>query len=379
MSPYLIDTTLRDGEQAPGVTFTLKEKLQIASILNELGIDEVEAGTPAIGADEQESIKLIASAGFSFSTSCWCRTNYHDIDIASKLGTDAINLSLPVSDIQLNALGKTRSWVLSELQKLIPAVCQNFRHVTMGAQDATRANLSFLKEFIFLASDSGARRIRISDTVGISDPQDIMNLFAELSSEFPDINFEFHGHNDLGMATANSISALNAGAECLSATINGLGERAGNAALEEIVATLHYRKNVTRFNTKVINRLCEFVAKAANRTIPSDKPLIGKSVFTHESGIHTSLLIKNRETYQFIDSKDFGNNTMNFLIGKHSGKASIIEFFRRHNIDITSTEASAILNVIKQKTNTRKTSLTSNQILKIYYNLQSNVNILDDL
>ena len=249
MHTYLIDTTLRDGEQAPGVVFSGLEKMRIAEMLHELGIDEVEAGTPAIGSEEREVIKRIANAGFRFKTSCWCRANIKDILEAAKLQTQSINISLPVSDIQIDTLGKSRGWVLKQLKETVALAVQYFPHVTMGAQDGSRADIDFLNEFIFYSSEAGAKRIRISDTVGIADPLQIAELFKAVAKQFPEIAFEFHGHNDLGMATANSVAAIKGGASCISATINGLGERAGNAVLEEVVAWLTINQTKQEYNT----------------------------------------------------------------------------------------------------------------------------------
>lgn len=364
--PYIIDTTLRDGEQTPGVVFSAKEKIRIARLLDSLGVDEVEAGTPAIGQEEKAIIKTIAKSGFSFKTSCWCRASVNDITEASKLGTQSVNISLPVSDVQIDTLGKSKEWVLKNLRNSVAFAKQHFPHVTQGAQDASRADIRFLKEFVYYATEAGANRIRINDTVGISDPRETYMLIKSLKKSFPDVEFEFHGHNDLGMATANAIAAINAGVECVSATVNGIGERAGNSALEEIIAYLFSKKNIERFNTKVINELGNYVAAAANIETAFNKAITGKNAFVHESGIHTAAILKNRKSYQVLNPEDFGANPMSFTYGKHSGKNAIAEFFSDKGIPVDGFTAQTILVMVKQVVAARKSPVTENELIAFY-------------
>ena len=366
MTPYLIDTTLRDGEQAPGVVFSRKEKMRIAIMLDELGVDEVEIGTPAISNEEKLIIKAIASSGFSFKTSSWCRANLEDIKEASKLGTSSINISLPVSDIQIETMGKSQKWVLANLVETTQYASGFFSHRTVGAQDATRANIHFLKEYIAIAQESGAQRVRIADTVGISSPNEIQALFLDLSQSFPTMEFEFHGHNDLGMATANAITAYKSGANCISATVNGLGERAGNAVLEEFIAYLIYKEKNTAYNSKMVAELCNYVADKSGLKLATNKPLIGEKVHTHESGIHTSAILKNRASYQFINPLDFGQKEAGFCFGKHSGKASILHFFKEKNLYFDENIVQYILSSVKKKASCLKRPLTEIDLMNIY-------------
>lgn len=367
MSPYLIDTTLRDGEQAPGVVFSKREKMKIAMYLNDLGVDEVEIGTPAISYDERAIIKAIASEGYSYKTSSWCRANLKDIKEASRLGTTSINISLPVSDVQIKTLGKSRDWVLSELKKNTEFASNYFAHVTVGAQDATRANIDFLKQYIYFSQECGASRVRIADTVGISSPLEIQELFSNLTGSFPAMEFEFHGHNDLGMATANAITAYKSGAKCLSATVNGLGERAGNSVLEELIAYFLYKEKNTRYKSKIISTLCNYVADNSRLKLATNKPLIGKKVHTHESGIHTSAILKNKKSYQFINPEDFGQDNDGFCFGKHSGKASINHFFKTKNLFLDEHRAQQILSLVKENSCSWKRPLTELDLMQIYH------------
>jgi len=237
-SPHIIDSTLRDGEQAPGVVFTLDEKLQIAALLEEIGVKEVEVGTPAMGEQEVQEIREIVQSGFRFDKLCWARAKESDIAASARTGANRINISFSVSDIQLSAMGRNRDWVIRQIRPMILLAHSEFDFVAVGAQDASRADRGFLNEFIGACLAEGADRIRLADTVGILNPITTAELFGSMSSQFPFVDFEFHGHNDFGMATANSLVALMSGASAVSATINGLGERAGNACLEEVAAAI---------------------------------------------------------------------------------------------------------------------------------------------
>lgn len=342
MEKYIVDTTLRDGEQAPGVVFSRSQKMNIARLLNALNIDEVEVGTPAMGEYEQKSILEIATAGFGFKTISWSRALKSDIYLASKCKTDAISISFPVSDIQLKALGKDRIWVAKEMPKLVEYARQYFKHVYVGLQDASRCSINLLKGYVELARFSNADRIRIADTVGVYTPVDVTNVFTELSNSFPDVDFEFHAHNDLGMATANAFVALHSGASGMSGTINGLGERAGNAAIEELIVANKIKNTECRYNTKVINNLCSFVAEVSDRPLHQSKPICGSSAYTHETGIHVRSLLADKRSYQAFDESIVGVKSNKIVIGKHSGKAALEHFYTTKGITPSVTQLKVI-------------------------------------
>jgi len=368
---HLIDTTLRDGEQAPGVVFSRKEKLHIAELLEKAGIREVEVGTPIMGKHEIEDIKSIVNTQFKFKTMAWCRATKADVDAAIKSGTHGINLSFPVSDIHQLALMKDRKWVLKTMGEMVKYASSHFEYVAIGAQDASRAEFPFLTEFIGEAFYLGACRVRIADTVGMLNPISTAQLFRKLKKYFPNGSFEFHGHNDLGMATANTFVALNTGADSASVTINGLGERAGNAALEEIAMALELSSTMRHtIRTSVLGELSQAVSLASGLALPVNKAVTGSKALSHESGVHTNILLKNRETYQIIKASQIGREEQDFVFGKHSGKTALVVFLNKNNISLSCEGYPQFLLLIKTKASKLKRGLTSTEVIELAHTFQ---------
>jgi len=364
-NPHIIDSTLRDGEQAPGVVFTLEEKLRIAALLEEAGVKEVEVGTPAMGDEEQQMIREIVRSGFRFDALCWARARESDIVASARTGAGRINISFPVSDIQLSAIGRGRGWVLKQLPPMVALSRRLFGFVAIGAQDATRADREFLSEFIAACLAEGVDRIRLADTVGILNPFSVAELFISVTERFPFVDFEFHGHNDLGMATANSVSAFLSGAQSVSATINGLGERAGNACLEEVAAAMKVSANVgTGINLLTIQKICRYVAEVSSRKIHPSKPITGQMICRHESGIHCRSLIENELSYQAFRPEEIGKST-EMVIGRHSGTAIIRHILEKQNVFVTDKKAVLLTEQVKAMALRKKQSLCIDELLKL--------------
>jgi len=372
-NPYLIDTTLRDGEQAPGVSFTRKDKMQIAEMLNKTGIPELEIGMPAMGSDEVADMRAIVNTGFNFKTLAWCRATKKDIDAAIKTGVNRINISFPTSDIHQLAMMKDRKWVLRTMQEMVEYASGYFEFVAIGAQDASRADELFLSEFVLKASDCGVQRVRIADTVGLLNPFSTSKLIRKVSKIVPKMELEFHGHNDLGMANANTVAALSSGAKSASLTVNGLGERAGNAALEELIMALEISFGCKHgYNTSSIGSLSALVSKASKRPLPISKPVTGGKALSHESGIHTRFLLSDRNTYQLIEANKIGLEEVGFVYGKHTGSYALRILLERENIFVSEVSVSVLLDRIKQIAVANKQGLSEIEVIRLAQKLFSN-------
>lgn len=365
--PYLIDTTLRDGQQAPGLAFSLSQKLAECDLLDKAGVPELEVGIPAMSENEVNDLTVIAGHNFHFKRLAWCRANERDIRQSVQSHVNGVHISFPVSSILQKAMSKDPSWILQRLRELISLSLSEFEYVTIGAQDAGRADMEFLREFVSEAERCGASRVRLADTVGILNPFSTSHLVQEVHKSASSLEIEIHAHNDLGMATANTVSAYISGANCLSVTINGIGERAGNAALEEVVMALKLSENIDGdIDTTVFTRLSHLCADITHRTIPVDKPITGRDIIRHESGIHVNCLLKDRNTYQLFPAAMVGRQESDFVYGMHSGKSSIEHFFKVHRMTVDEKICIKVLKVIKEQSNLQGRDLKEREIMDIY-------------
>lgn len=369
MKQYLIDTTLRDGEQAAGVIFSLEEKIRIAQLLEQIGITEAEIGTPAISSQEEIDIKVLVNQGFNFDSLCWARATVADIMAAKRTGVKRISISFPISDIQLAAIGKDHKWVLSQMQTMIGLATNHFDFVGIGAQDASRSNPSFLHEYISKALLFGVKRVRLADTVGIMNPFSVHEMIANCRELFPEMDLEFHAHNDLGMATANSIAAIQSGCNSIDVTINGLGERAGNAPLEEVAAAAKFSLNKNLgIDLKNINKACQYVELVSKRKVSQSKPITGELITSHESGIHCRSLLNNPMSYHAFHPDEIGKES-HLIIGKHSGIASILKTLSTMGIHISTEQGKEILPKIKNLAVSKQKSINNNELREFILNL----------
>lgn len=363
----IVDTTLRDGEQTAGVVFSNQEKRQIADLLDLGGIHQIEAGVPAMKGDEKQAIKDIVNDKHRASILGWCRAVSEDIQEAIDCGLDAVCISIPVSDVHIEKkLKKTRAWVHETIARSINFAKSHELYVSCNAEDASRARMEDLITFARIAKNAGADRLRFCDTVGILGPFQTAEKISTLVQEVG-IPIEIHAHNDFGMATANSIAGFKAGAEFINVTVNGLGERAGNAALEEVVMALKYVENrPVSFDISKLRPLSELVAKASGREVPLNKPILGKNIFTHEAGIQVDGLMKNPQTYEVFHPSEIGGERQ-IVIGKHSGKNALQSKFKEFGIVLEESLAQKVLEIVRTKAVELKRPLFDKELMYIYY------------
>ncbi|WP_334109896.1 homocitrate synthase [Thermodesulfitimonas autotrophica] len=362
----IVDTTLRDGEQTAGVVFANREKVRIAKLLDELGVHQIEAGIPVMGGDEAEAIKEICRAGLKASIMGWNRPVIKDIEASLACGVDAVAISISTSDIHIKyKLQTSREWVIEKMTAAVAFAKKHGVYISVNAEDASRSDMDFLLTFARAAKEAGADRLRYCDTVGVLDPfttyENIKRIIDEVG-----IPVEMHTHNDFGMATANALAGVKAGADWIGVTVCGLGERAGNAALEEVVMALKilYGHDLG-FKTEMFREIAEYVSRAAHRELPAWKAIVGRNMFAHESGIHADGVLKNPKAYEAFQPEEVGL-TRQIVIGKHSGTAAVRAKFAEYGIELTKHQAEELLPEIRRAAVDLKRPLFDKELVQIY-------------
>ncbi|MEE9564458.1 MAG: homocitrate synthase family protein [Candidatus Hydrothermarchaeaceae archaeon] len=359
------DTTLRDGEQTPGVVFSDEEKVKIARMLDEVGVQQIEAGTPAMSDGEANAVKAIVKEGLNASIMGWSRPVKEDIDSVIGTGADAIAISIATSDIHLQyKLKMTREEVLERAISMVEYAKSHGLYISLNSEDATRTNLAFLKEFAKKGKEAGANRLRVCDTLGVLIPASSRFLTKRIIDEVK-IPVEIHTHNDYGLAVANALAAFEAGAEWASTTVNGLGERAGNSSLEGIIMGLIKLYNIELpFKIDKIYSLSRFVEEASGIPVALTRSIVGRHMFTHESGIHVDGVLKYPYTYESFMPDEIGASRR-IIIGKHSGKHAVWDKLKELGIEVDKRKLLEIVGVIKESAESRKSSITDEELIQI--------------
>jgi homocitrate synthase NifV len=352
--PSLLDTTLRDGEQSPGLYFTNNEKVIIARALDELGVGIIEAGIPGMGKEEKNVFRKLVGLNLKAEILAWNRLAMDDVRSSLEAGVRSIHVSVPTSPQQLSRkIGREPSWIFRRMEEVVGFAVSEGLSVSLGAEDASRTETNFLKSIFLHAVQLGVTRVRYADTLGILTPEKTSRTIRALTHSLG-IPLDFHAHNDFGLATANALSAWKAGASVISCSLLGLGERAGNTALEEFVGNAHFLEGrFPDFDFPRLRKLCETVSIFCGRPIASQKPLFGSEVFNHESGIHVDGLIKDRLNYELFPPERVGGKS-SIIVGKHSGRSALKYLASLQHHTLTDPEAQGFLNALRTRMASQK-------------------------
>lgn len=365
------DTTLRDGEQTAGVVFSKREKLAIARLLDGIGVQELECGIPAMGEEERDMVRSLVDLGLNARLITWNRAVIPDIEASLACGVGAVDISLSVSDQMIaHKLHTSRAGVVEQLKRALGFAKEHGLYVSVGGEDASRADLSFLAELMEITRALGGDRFRFCDTLGILDPFTMYEKVKALRTAVPELDIEVHTHNDLGMATANAIAGIKAGARFVNTTVNGLGERAGNAALEEVVMALKLACGIDPvIDTHRFHEISRFVGRASQRPVPPWKAVVGERVFSHESGLHADGVIKDSRNYEGFDPAEVGLRR-HIVVGKHSGTSGLVERYRELGIELSRNEAASLMGAVRALAQRVKRSLSDGELRGLHDSMQ---------
>lgn len=361
----LIDSTLREGEQMMGVYFTLGQKLEIVRHLAAIGIEEIELGIAAMSPEMPELMIQARQLAPNARLALWCRGLLADIRGSAELYPDVLSISLPVSDMHITKrLGKNRDWILQQIPLVIDeARTSGVPFVSLSLEDVSRADIGFMVAVLRQAETAGADRVRLSDTVGIAEPVSWAQRIS-IAKESVSLHIGVHTHNDFGMATANAISAINAGADWADVTILGLGERAGNARLEEVVGFLTLNKCYPQYNTAELYITCRAVSRMTGLVISPHHPIIGKRIFACESGVHLDGLAKDPATYEPFPPERV-RALRKHVLGKKSGRNAVLAHLQAMGLPVTHEEVEALTTHIRALSHHLGRPLSNDEISKL--------------
>ncbi|PSQ01431.1 2-isopropylmalate synthase [Halobacteriales archaeon QS_5_70_17] len=344
-SVQFLDTTLRDGEQAPGVSLSPDEKADVARLLDEAGVSVIEAGSACTGAGERETISRVTDLDLGARVTSFCRGVRNDVDLALDCGVEGVNLVVPASDRHVETkVGTTREDVIADTVDLVEYARDHGLWVEVLGEDGSRADLEFLVDLMGAALDAGADRVCYCDTVGHATPDRTHEVVSRLADLGPTST---HTHDDLGLAVTNALVSVAAGADLVHATVNGVGERAGNVALEEVAIALQHGYGVEPVDATKLYRLARRVAEASGVPLAPNKAVVGENAFTHESGIHTDGTLKDEAMYEPYPPETVGRDRR-LVLGKHAGRAGVRAALEEHGVDVDEGELSAVVERVKE-------------------------------
>lgn len=366
MKPWNIeicDVTLRDGEQTPGVSFTCEEKARIAEVLDQIGVEVIEAGFPATSPYEKRCVSTVAGLGLNARICCLARARTGDVDAAIESDVDMVSIFIPTSELHIrHKFHKPREQVLAEALEMIDYTHDHGLEVRFAAEDASRTDLPFLLEVYRQGEGHGADLLSFADTVGALTPLQMFRTMKKIVSAVGKPVCA-HCHNDMGLATANTITAAEAGAFQLHTTVNGIGERAGNASLEEVLVALHMRGGVRRYDLSHLVPLSGMVAQYSGIQVDKMKPVVGDHAFRHESGIHIAAILEDPDTYEFFPPGLVGAERK-FTLGKHTGKKALEHEVARLGYDLPEKELCRVLEMVKDR-GEKKVDLTDETLIDL--------------
>ncbi|MFW5965258.1 MAG: 2-isopropylmalate synthase [Halodesulfurarchaeum sp.] len=340
----LLDTTLRDGEQAPGISLSADQKVEIARELDRAGVDVIEAGSACTGPGEQRAIERVTAQHLEATVTSFARGVKHDVDLAIDANVDGINLVVPASDRHVETkVGTTKDGVLETTADLVEYATDHDLWVEVIGEDGSRADPAFLADLARTAHESGADRFAYADTVGHASPQTVFESVDRLAALGP---VSVHTHDDLGLAMTNTFAGLGAGADLVHATVNGIGERAGNVALEEVVIALWHAYDIETVETESLYGLASLVADAMGLELPPNKAVSGQNAFAHESGIHTDGTLKDERMYEPYPPAAVGRERR-LVLGKHAGRSGVKAALEEQRMSVTEDQLGEIASRVK--------------------------------
>ena len=365
------DTTLRDGEQSPGVAFGRDTKIAIFTALRALGVRWMEVGIPAMGGSELAVIRELLERGSDLMLIGWNRGKLDDVVQSLDLGFRAIHIGLPASDVHLkHSVGRDRGWLVEQASTLIGVAKDRGAFVSISAEDVGRTDPSFLIDYAGAVKEAGADRLRLSDTIGILSPSRYAAVVASIAKAVP-IDLQCHAHNDYGLATANTLAGLEAGARYFHATVNAIGERSGMADIAQVALCLRDFHGVDLgLDLTQLKALSDLLARATGHAPPPWHPVVGDNVFAHESGIHVKGVVRNANTFEPFDPAEVGG-TRKIVIGKHSGTEAIRYVLREQGIEADAGELRQCLGAVREFAMEEERALSAGELVAIHRRIAS--------